>query len=197
MRGCRMLGLWSSTGRRTLPTTRTPPPSLRPWMRSWTRPPACRSRAGRHASRDWTSAAWRDPLSSRYSLRIRRTLSRSEMAPTDPKLALLGSIPLFSRLGARELQRLGELFDQVDVPAGKVLMRQGQTGGGMFVVGGGPGAGGGAGGAPSGTGPPRGGKPAWALGPPGAMWHRFGERLERHATDEDFLPDGECADPRS
>jgi len=59
------------------------------------------------------------------------------MAPKDPKLALLGSIPLFARLGARELQRLGELFDQVDVPAGKVLMRQGQTGGEMFVVAGG------------------------------------------------------------
>ena len=59
------------------------------------------------------------------------------MAPTDPKLALLGSIPLFARLGARELRRLGELFDQVDVPAGKILMQQGQTGGEMFVVAGG------------------------------------------------------------
>ena len=56
------------------------------------------------------------------------------MAPKDPKLALLGSIPLFAHLGARELQRLGELIDQIDVPAGKVLMRQGQTGGEMFVV---------------------------------------------------------------
>ncbi len=56
------------------------------------------------------------------------------MAPKDPKLDLLHSIPLFAGLGSRELQRLGQLFDQVDVPAGKVLMRQGQTGGEMFVV---------------------------------------------------------------
>jgi CRP-like cAMP-binding protein len=59
------------------------------------------------------------------------------MAPQDPKLALLKSIPLFARLGSRELERLGQLFDEVDVPAGKVLMRQGQTGGEMFVVAGG------------------------------------------------------------
>lgn len=56
------------------------------------------------------------------------------MASTDPKLVLLRSIPLFAKIGERELQRLGQLFDEVDVPAGKVLMRQGQTGGEVFVV---------------------------------------------------------------
>ena len=56
------------------------------------------------------------------------------MAPKDPKLELLRSIQLFARLGPREIERLGQLFDEVDVPAGKVLMRQGQSGGEMFVV---------------------------------------------------------------
>ena len=56
------------------------------------------------------------------------------MAPQDPKLVLLKSIPLFGRLGSRELERLGQLFDEVDVPAGQVLMRQGQNGAEMFVV---------------------------------------------------------------
>jgi CRP-like cAMP-binding protein len=56
------------------------------------------------------------------------------MAPNDPKLELLRSIPLFARLGTRDIERLGQLFEEVDVPAGKVLMRQGQSGGEVFVV---------------------------------------------------------------
>lgn len=56
------------------------------------------------------------------------------MASTDPKLVLLRSIPLFSNIGERELQRLGQLFDEVDVPAGQVLMRQGNSGAEVFVL---------------------------------------------------------------
>jgi CRP-like cAMP-binding protein len=56
------------------------------------------------------------------------------MAPKDPKLELLHSIGLFARLGGRDLERLGQLADEVDVPAGKVLMRQGETGREAFVV---------------------------------------------------------------
>ncbi len=56
------------------------------------------------------------------------------MSPTDAKLELLRSIPLFSRLNSRQIERLGQLFDEVDVPAGQVLMREGQTGGEMFIV---------------------------------------------------------------
>jgi len=52
----------------------------------------------------------------------------------DPKLDRLRSIPLFSRLGSREIEHLGQLTDEVDVPAGHVLMRQGDRGGEMFVV---------------------------------------------------------------
>jgi CRP-like cAMP-binding protein len=53
---------------------------------------------------------------------------------SDPKLDLLHSIPLFSRLGKSDLRRLGQLADEVDLAAGKVLMRQGEFGSEMFVV---------------------------------------------------------------
>lgn len=53
---------------------------------------------------------------------------------SDPKLDLLHSIPLFSRLGRREIERLGQLVDEVDVPAGRVLMRQGDRGSEMFIL---------------------------------------------------------------
>lgn len=52
----------------------------------------------------------------------------------DPKLELLSQVPLFNRLGRDELQRLGQLADEVDVPAGKVLMREGESGREMLVI---------------------------------------------------------------
>jgi len=52
----------------------------------------------------------------------------------DQKLDVLHSIPLFARFGQRELLRLGQLVDEIDVPAGRVLMRQGATADEMFVV---------------------------------------------------------------
>jgi CRP-like cAMP-binding protein len=55
------------------------------------------------------------------------------MARQDQKLELLRSIPLFARLGSKEIQRLGQLTDEVDVAAGKVLMRQGESGAEMFI----------------------------------------------------------------
>jgi CRP-like cAMP-binding protein len=56
------------------------------------------------------------------------------MAPKDPKLELLRSIPLFAGLGDPEIVRLGQLADEIDVPAGKVLMRQGENGAEAFVI---------------------------------------------------------------
>jgi CRP-like cAMP-binding protein len=53
---------------------------------------------------------------------------------SDAKLDLLRSIPLFSGLGKKEIQRLGQLTDSIDVPAGRVLMRQGDRGSEMFVI---------------------------------------------------------------
>ena len=52
----------------------------------------------------------------------------------DEKLDLLHRIPLFSGFDRRRLVRLGQLADEVDVPAGKVLMRQGETGSDMMVI---------------------------------------------------------------
>lgn len=52
----------------------------------------------------------------------------------DSKHDLLHRVPLFERLGRRELERLGQLTDDVDAPAGRVLMRQGDHGAEMFVI---------------------------------------------------------------
>jgi CRP-like cAMP-binding protein len=52
----------------------------------------------------------------------------------DEKLELLRKVPLFSGLSNRELQRIGELADEVDLPAGRVLMRQGEHGSEMLVL---------------------------------------------------------------
>jgi CRP/FNR family cyclic AMP-dependent transcriptional regulator len=52
----------------------------------------------------------------------------------DEKLDLLGRIPLFAGFGRRRLERLGMLADEVDVPAGAVLMKQGESGTDMMVI---------------------------------------------------------------
>jgi CRP/FNR family transcriptional regulator, cyclic AMP receptor protein len=52
----------------------------------------------------------------------------------DEKLDLLHRIPLFSGIDRRGLERLGQLSDEIDVPAGKVLMRQGESGSDMMVI---------------------------------------------------------------
>lgn len=52
----------------------------------------------------------------------------------DEKLDLLRRIPLFAGLGNREIQRLGMLTDEIDLPAGRVLMRQGDRGAECFVI---------------------------------------------------------------
>jgi CRP/FNR family transcriptional regulator, cyclic AMP receptor protein len=52
----------------------------------------------------------------------------------DQKLELLRKVPLFAGLSKRELQRIGELADEVDLPSGRVLMRQGESGSEMLIV---------------------------------------------------------------
>lgn len=52
----------------------------------------------------------------------------------DEKLDLLGRIPLFSGFDHRRMQRLGMLADEVDVPTGKLLMKQGENGSEMMVI---------------------------------------------------------------
>ena len=56
------------------------------------------------------------------------------MAPKDQKLELLARVPLFGGVRGRDLQEIGMLADEVDVPAGQVLMRQGDRAGEFFIV---------------------------------------------------------------
>jgi CRP-like cAMP-binding protein len=53
---------------------------------------------------------------------------------TDPKLDLIAAVPLFSGLNRCEVEFLGKLMDEVDVSDGKVLTREGATGGEFFIV---------------------------------------------------------------
>lgn len=52
----------------------------------------------------------------------------------DEKLDLLHRIPLFSAFDRRKLERLGMLADYVDVPGGRCLMAQGDSGNELFVI---------------------------------------------------------------
>lgn len=52
----------------------------------------------------------------------------------DKKLDLLQGIPLFAGLDRHHIERLGMLTEEVDVPAGKVLIRQGEHGDDMMVI---------------------------------------------------------------
>jgi len=52
----------------------------------------------------------------------------------DPKVDFIASVPMFCRLGRKELGQVAQLVDEVDVPAGKTLMRQGEPGDEMFIV---------------------------------------------------------------
>jgi len=56
------------------------------------------------------------------------------VSPKDQKLELLASVRLFGQCGKKEIQRLGELTDVMDLPAGRVLMRQGETGQEMMII---------------------------------------------------------------
>jgi CRP-like cAMP-binding protein len=53
---------------------------------------------------------------------------------TDTKLELLRRTPLLSDLARKEIEEVGRLVDEIDVPAGKVLMREGDTGSEFFVL---------------------------------------------------------------
>ena len=52
----------------------------------------------------------------------------------DEKLDLLASIPLFARMGKRELERLGQLTDEVEIGMDRLLTEQGATGHEFFIV---------------------------------------------------------------
>jgi CRP/FNR family transcriptional regulator, cyclic AMP receptor protein len=53
---------------------------------------------------------------------------------TDGKMEALHSVPIFSDLKQDDLRKVRQLADEVDLPAGRVLMRQGETGSQMFII---------------------------------------------------------------
>jgi CRP-like cAMP-binding protein len=52
----------------------------------------------------------------------------------DEKLDHLKRVPLFARMGRRELERLGQLADEVEVGLDQVLAEQGHIGHEFFIV---------------------------------------------------------------
>jgi hypothetical protein len=65
-----------------------------------------------------------------------RTLLRADSMATVPvvELSLLRSAEIFALLPAPALEQLAKLLEQVEVPAGGVLMRQGQMGDRCYVI---------------------------------------------------------------
>jgi len=53
---------------------------------------------------------------------------------TDEKLKLLKTVPLFALCDERSIERLGMLVEEVDLPAGRVLFRQGDTAQELFII---------------------------------------------------------------
>jgi CRP/FNR family transcriptional regulator, cyclic AMP receptor protein len=52
----------------------------------------------------------------------------------DEKIEHLQRVPLFSKMGTRELERLGQLADEVEVGLDRVLAQQGKIGHEFFIV---------------------------------------------------------------
>jgi CRP-like cAMP-binding protein len=56
------------------------------------------------------------------------------MLGKDTKVALIGSVPLFSDCSRRELRELAETADEVVVPAGYLLTKEGATGREFVII---------------------------------------------------------------
>jgi CRP-like cAMP-binding protein len=52
----------------------------------------------------------------------------------DPKVERLSQVQLFSALSKRDLSRIAVLVEEIEVPAGRVLIRQGDPGREAFVI---------------------------------------------------------------
>jgi CRP-like cAMP-binding protein len=52
----------------------------------------------------------------------------------DPKVERLSQVQLFSACNKRDLSRIAELAEEIEVPAGRVLIRQGDPGREAFVI---------------------------------------------------------------
>jgi CRP/FNR family cyclic AMP-dependent transcriptional regulator len=53
---------------------------------------------------------------------------------TDSKVKAIAKVPLFSRCSKRELARIAQLADEIDLPAGKTLTQEGARGREFFVI---------------------------------------------------------------
>ena len=56
------------------------------------------------------------------------------MAGTDYKLELLRKVPFFRGLNKKDLGLVERLADEIDVKAGKILIKQGTSGHEFFIV---------------------------------------------------------------
>ena len=52
----------------------------------------------------------------------------------DQKLEMLKRVPLFAGCNGRQVEALGRLADEVDVPAGTELTQEGKAGGEFFII---------------------------------------------------------------
>ena len=53
---------------------------------------------------------------------------------SDRKLDLIKHVPLFSHCSKQELKQIASVADEIDLPAGKVLTREGDRGREFFVL---------------------------------------------------------------
>ncbi len=60
--------------------------------------------------------------------------TEEEPVARDEKLDLLHRIPLFAGFDRQHLERLGMLTEEIDVSAGKVLIRQGELGDDLMII---------------------------------------------------------------
>ena len=56
------------------------------------------------------------------------------MLRRDKKLELLKRVPLFDGCSQRELREIGQIADEITVPAGMALTREGSSGGELVIV---------------------------------------------------------------
>ena len=54
--------------------------------------------------------------------------------PKDPRVELLRSVPLFMECSDRQLEFIATQVEDVDIPTGDVLCREGTSGGDFFVI---------------------------------------------------------------
>jgi CRP-like cAMP-binding protein len=59
---------------------------------------------------------------------------RARWSARDPKIDRLSQVQLFSACSKRDLSRIAALTEEIEVPAGRILMRQGDPGREAFVI---------------------------------------------------------------